>query len=77
MRRRRSHYSFLLAATGLCAGITGCHSTFEGTSANPAFIQVSLDPSQVTGTEEAPLPFSSEVTEVMVIAETLDQNGDP
>ena len=77
MRRRRSHYSFLLAATGLCSVITGCHSTFEGSSANPAFIQVSLDPSQPTGSAEAPLPFSSEVTEVMIIAETLDQNGDP
>jgi len=30
----------------------------------------------VTGSQEAPLPFSSDVTEVTIIAETLDHNGD-
>ena len=73
MRRGRPHHSLLL---GLAA-LTGCQTTFEGPSRNPAFIQVSLAESQETGTAENPLPFSSESVEVSVIVETLDSEGEP
>jgi hypothetical protein len=71
MRRRRTNLAFLL-------GLSACQTAIENnTRAEPSFIQVSLGSSQVTGSLEAPLDFSSEEQMVGLAIETLDRMGDP
>jgi hypothetical protein len=58
--------------------LTGCPSTeSDQVHVEPTFIEVTLDESVLTGTAEAPLPFSSEASEIALSVTTLDSNADP
>ena len=69
MRRRWTNLALLL-------GATACQQQVDDTRTGAAFIRVALGEGTAVGSEEMPLPFSSEETPVAISVEVLDHNGD-
>ncbi|MEE2750348.1 MAG: hypothetical protein VX519_02890 [Myxococcota bacterium] len=56
----------------------GCfHTESDTPHVEPTFIEITLGEDVSTGSPEAPLPFSSEASEISISVSALDSNADP